>query len=125
MPSMASKLLGRHIGQGFDRCHAGSTSFSTKPSPRPGTLSSGVELRDHRRHLLLDFLALLLLALDVDLPAQQLGGQANVLPLLADGQRELAVIDDDFQMLSWLSTWRRALTLAGCSAFSAKPTASS
>ena len=50
-------------------------------------------------HLLLDFLALLLFALDVDLPAQQLGRQADVLSLLADGERELGVVDDHFELL--------------------------
>src|SRR5208337_3760385 len=50
-------------------------------------------------HLLLDLLALLLFALDVDLPAQQLGGQAHVLALLADGQGEVRVVDDDFELL--------------------------
>ena len=70
------------------------------PSPSPGTFSSGVEvLRNQRRHLLLDFLALFFLALDVDLPAQKLGGEADVLPLLADRERELAIVDDHFQVL--------------------------
>ena len=77
------------------------------------------------RHLLLDFLPLLFLALDVDLPAEQLGGQTDVLALLADSQRKLAVIDDDFEMLVLASSTVTRLTFAGCKAFSAKVTASS
>src|ERR1035438_6884693 len=50
-------------------------------------------------HLLLDLLALFLFALDVDLPAQQLGCQADVLALLADGEGELGIVDNDFQLL--------------------------
>ena len=76
------------------------TSFWMMPSP------SSVNLLDRRGrlpamrlHLLLDFLALLFLALDVDLPAQQLGRQAHVLALLADGQRKLRVVDDHFKLL--------------------------
>src|SRR5581483_8841494 len=53
----------------------------------------------HGLHLLLDFLALLLFGLDVDLPAEELGGEADVLALLADGERELGVVDDDFELL--------------------------
>ena len=49
-------------------------------------------------HLLLHFLALLLFALDVDLPAQQLGRQPDVLALLADRQRELRVIHDHLKL---------------------------
>ena len=70
------------------------------PSPSSVTCSIGVEGPPARGlHLLLDLLALLLFALDVDLPAQQLGRQAHVLALLADGQRKLRVIDDHFQLL--------------------------
>ena len=50
-------------------------------------------------HLLLHFLALLFFALDVDLPAQQLGCQPDVLALLADGQRKLRVVHDHFKLL--------------------------
>ncbi len=34
-------------------------------------------------------------ALDIDAPAGQLGGQPGVLPLAADGQRELVVRHDN------------------------------
>ena len=33
------------------------------------------------------------------MPSQEFGGQANILPLLANGERELAVFDHDFQMM--------------------------
>src|SRR5260221_8411713 len=47
------------------------------------------------RRLRFDFLALLFLALDVDAPAHELGGQADVLALLADGEAQLLVLDHD------------------------------
>ena len=53
----------------------------------------------HALHLGLDLALLLLLALDVDLPAAQPGGQTHVLALLPDGERELLVIDDDLEPL--------------------------
>ena len=94
------QLLRRHVGQGFDRSHAGRASFSTRPSPSPGhILERRGRLRRQRRHLQLHFLALLFFALDVDLPAQQLRREADVLPLLADRKRKLAVVDHDFKML--------------------------
>src|SRR6185437_9053532 len=45
-------------------------------------------LAHQRRHLLFDLAPLLLFALDINLPAEQLGGEADVLPLLADGEGE-------------------------------------
>ncbi len=54
--------------------------------------------RGERGHLRFDFLALFFLALDVHVPADQLAGQANVLAFLADGQRKLRVLDNDFEM---------------------------
>ena len=45
-------------------------------------------------HLVLD----VGLALDVDLAADQLGGEAHVLAALADGERELLVLDDDVEV---------------------------
>ena len=48
--------------------------------------------------MLLHFLALLFFTLDVNFPAQQLGRQADVLSLLANGQRELAVVHNHFQV---------------------------
>src|SRR5512145_383697 len=56
------------------------------------------QLLDHPRHaghLDLDLAPLLFFALDVDAPADELGRQADVLSLLADGEAELLVLDDD------------------------------
>src|SRR5205823_12240758 len=54
-------------------------------------------IRDlQRAELRFDFAALFLFALDVDAPAGELGGQTHVLALLADGERQLLVFDDDF-----------------------------
>src|SRR6185437_7861132 len=55
-------------------------------------------LAHQRRHLLFDLAPLLLFALDINLPAEQLGGEADVLPLLADGEGELAVVHHDLEM---------------------------
>ncbi len=43
---------------------------------------------------------LLLFALDIDAPTEQLRREAYVLPLLSNGERELGVIHDDFHMLA-------------------------
>src|SRR5262249_48874393 len=40
----------------------------------------------------------LLFALNIDAPTHELGGQAHVLTLLADGERELCVVHHNFQM---------------------------
>src|SRR5262249_8802054 len=52
-----------------------------------------------RGHFRFNFAALLFLALDVDVPADELAGQPNVLAFLADGQRELRILDDHFQLV--------------------------
>ena len=90
----------------------GASSAPSAPSDhsrgRDGLAALG-RLPDHLAGLVLDPLALgpllagvarlllgqLGLALDVDPPAGQPGRQAGVLPLLADGQRQLVVADDD------------------------------
>jgi len=74
---------------------------------------SGSLLRHHRRRRFVHGR----FALDVDAPAGELGGQAGVLPLLADGQRQLAVGNDDGAVLSsWLTltpdTWAGLRALA-------------
>src|SRR6185436_7037768 len=48
-----------------------------------------------RAELRFDLAALLSLALDVDAPAGQLGREPHVLPLLADRERQLLVLDHD------------------------------
>ena len=52
-----------------------------------------------RCHLRLNLLALLFLALDIDVPADQLAGEPDVLTFLADSQRELRILDDDFEVV--------------------------
>ncbi len=75
-------------------------SFSRTLSPSSVTCSIGSRrAAGHGLHLLLDLLTLLLFALDVDLPLEELGGETNVLALLADGERELGVVDDDLDLL--------------------------
>ena len=59
----------------------------------------GLGVTGHGLHLLLDFLTLLFLGFDVDLPLEELGGETDVLAFLADGEGELGVIDDDFELL--------------------------
>ena len=94
------ELLRRHVGQRFDGGDAGGDQLLDDAVAQLGDLLDGRGgAAGHGLHLLLDFLALLFLALDVDLPAEQLGGEADVLALLADGQRELRVVDDDFELL--------------------------
>ena len=56
--------------------------------------------RSHQRgHLRLHFLPLLFLALDIDLPTQQLGRQAHILALLANGEGKLRIVHDHFHVL--------------------------
>ena len=94
------QLLRRHVGQRLDRRDAGSHQLLDDRLAQLGHLfDRRRRTAAQRLHLLLDLLALLFLALDVDLPAQQLRGQTHILPLLADGQRELCVVDDDLQLL--------------------------
>ena len=45
-----------------------------------------------------DFVLDVGLALDVDPAADELGGEAHVLAALADGERELLVLDDDVEV---------------------------
>ena len=62
-------------------------------TPKPARRAPPARHRDSH------FLALLFLALDIDLPAEQFGCQAHVLALLADGERELRIVDDHFHVL--------------------------
>src|SRR6202522_2097722 len=94
------QLLRGHVGQRFDRGDAGNHQLLDDLLAQLGHLfDGGGRAAAHRLHLLLDFLALLFLALDVDLPAQQLGRQTHILALLADGQGELGVVYDDLDLL--------------------------
>src|SRR5918992_1361635 len=61
--------------------------------------------------LRLHFTALLFLALDIDAPAGELGGEPDVLPLLADRERQLLVLDDHFHHALAIVHDRHALHL--------------
>src|SRR4051794_34716985 len=94
------KLLRRHISQSFHRRNACFIEFLNQ------TLAQAFDCfkRSRRRagqfgHLRFNFLALFLFALDINLPAQQLGRQADVLAFLADCKRKLAIVHHDFEML--------------------------
>ena len=76
--------------------------------------------RRERGHLRLDFLALFFFALDIDVPADQLAGQTHVLALLADGQRELRILDDDFEVARFRIDDLHARNLGGAQAISAR-----
>ena len=75
-----------------------SASCSAVFSPMPGTSATGVcrrrEACEHPRERLGDLALDLALALDLDLHADQRGGEPDVLALLADRERELVVLDD-------------------------------
>jgi hypothetical protein len=75
------------------------SSFSIVLGPTPASSVSGVPGRRKRGHLRFDFAALFFLALDVDVPADQLAGQPHVLALLADRERQLRIFDDHFEAL--------------------------
>src|ERR1700733_4516222 len=99
-PGNLFQLLGRHVCQRLDGGNARGDQLLDDAFAQFGDLLDGRRRSAGKSlHLLLDFLALLFLALDVDLPAEELGGETNVLTLLADGERELGVVDDHFQLL--------------------------
>ena len=94
------ELLGGHVGERFDGGDPGSDKFLEDGIAELGDLfDRRGGAAGHGLHLLFDLLALLLFALDVDLPLEELGSEANVLSLLADGKRELGIVDDDFNLL--------------------------
>src|ERR1035438_8783415 len=94
------QLFGGHVGQRFDGGDAGSDQLLNDAVAQLRHLFDGSGgTAGESLHLLLDLLALLLFALDVNLPAEELGGEAHILALLADGQRELRVVHNDFELL--------------------------
>src|SRR6185312_1361460 len=94
------ELFGRHVGQRLHGGDAASHQFLDNGLAQLGDLLYGRgRAAGQSLHLLLDFLPLFFFALDVDLPAQQLGGKTHVLAFFADGQRKLRVIDDHFKLL--------------------------
>ncbi len=93
------QLLGRHSGEFLQR------SDSRRLDLFDGLWSNAFQHRQRRGgrreggHLLLDFTALLFFALDIDIPANELAGEANVLALFADGQGKLGILDNHFQLV--------------------------
>src|ERR1035438_101806 len=95
------QLLRRHAAQLIDDAHAGLRQSSGQFFNQAVCDQCGHRLRriDQGGHGGLHLLALLLFALDVHLPPKQLGRQADVLALFADGQRELRIVHDHFHVL--------------------------
>src|ERR1017187_4243653 len=94
------ELLGSHIGKCLDGGDASGDQLLYDAVAQLGNLLNGRRRSGAEgAHLLLDLLALLLFALDIDLPTQQLSGKADVLALLADRKRKLRIVDDHFQLL--------------------------
>ncbi len=80
------QLLGCHASEFFQR--GDSRGFDLLDGFRSDSRQN--RERGHRRgqrgHLLFDLAALLFFTLDIDVPANQLAGQTDVLPLFSDGQ---------------------------------------
>src|SRR5208282_3363220 len=94
------ELFRCHVGQRFDGRDTGSDKFLNDAFAEFSDLLDGRgRAARESLHLLLDFLALLFLALDVDLPSEKLRCKPNVLALFADGERQLRIVDDDFELL--------------------------
>src|SRR6185437_13767467 len=80
-----AELFGGHVGELLDGGDAGGDELLHDAFADLGDLLDGrVGSAGHGLHLLLDLLTLLLLGLDVNLPAEELGGEADVLSLLAE-----------------------------------------
>ena len=94
------QLLGSHGSQRFDVVDAGGFHLFDGLGADAGERSERRSGRGETRHLVFDFAALFFFALDVDIPADELAGQPNVLTFFADGERELRVFDDDFELVS-------------------------
>ncbi len=91
-----------------------SPAASARRALRPASAAARRRVaRLERAELLLDLAALLFFALDVDAPAGQLGGEPHVLALLADGERQLAVLDHHFHHAVLVVHDRHVLHLRG------------
>ena len=80
------ELFGSHISQSFHRRNSSGNQLLNDRFTQLRNFLERSGWAHHCLHLLLDFLTLLFLALDVDLPAKKLGGKTNILPLLADSK---------------------------------------
>src|SRR5262249_9686290 len=97
----AAEFIRQGCGFAVRGCFSSLRSFA-----RFGSRLEAFELR-------LDLAAFLFLALDVDAPAGELGRQAHVLALLADGQRQLLVFDNHLHYTLAIVDDRHALDLGG------------
>src|SRR5215469_1815454 len=93
------QLLGRHIRELFHGRDAGSFELFDRLRSNAFQFSERRAGCRERGHLCFDFAAFFFLALDVDVPANQLAGEADVLAFFADGERKLRVLDNHFQAL--------------------------
>src|SRR5262249_20289967 len=80
------ELLRSHISQGFHCRNAGGNQLLDDRLTQLRNLLERSSCGHHRLHLLLDFLTLLLFALDVNLPSKKLGSKTHMLSLLADSK---------------------------------------
>ena len=80
------QLFRRHTRKLFERSDARGFDFLDGLGPDPGKSSKRSGRRSKSGHLLFDFAALFFLALDVDVPADQLAGEPNVLTLFTNGK---------------------------------------
>ena len=92
------QLVGSHLRELLDGLDAVVFEFLKRLVAEPLELRHGRAAQRHGGHLRLNFLPLFFLALDVNSPAEQARRQAHVLPLLPDGERQLRVVHDDFQV---------------------------
>src|SRR6185437_11323860 len=74
------------------------SSFSMVLGPTPASSDNAVP-GAVRAAMRLDFAALFFFALNINVPADQLAGEANVLPLFADGEGKLRILDDHLEAL--------------------------
>ena len=91
---MFSRSSGARFAQLFHRFDSGGLKLLHQAGRQSGNrVQRRRNLLLHAIHLAFDFGALFFFALDIDAPADQLRRQPDVLSLLADGQRQLAVFD--------------------------------
>src|SRR5205814_9612047 len=94
------QVLRREIGKLFDGRDTGSIQFLEQAwrQARHVLYRSRNSFLD-LLHLALDFGTLFFFTLDVNAPADELRSKPHILPLLADGNRELTVLDHHFHDL--------------------------
>ena len=99
MPGSFDELFGRHIREFFDGSNAGGFKFLNSFRTNARQFRQRSARRSERGHLRFDLAPLLFLALDVNIPADQLARETYVLSLFADCERKLGVLDDNLEAL--------------------------